>query len=200
LHRSIRQLSGETWRSRPVWFSHGAPANMATHLRVFGPWVEFRRDCNGIVLEVDDLDAPLPASDPAMARHLKSYLEPMLAQAHESVSEKARRLIYDLLVSRRASADHVAAYLGKTRRTLQRQLARDGETFSSLRDAVRSDLAQRYVEDSELPLSEVAHLLGFSEESAFSRWFRAEFKCSPMSWRIAERGEAKALAPGALQK
>ena len=38
-HRFIRQLFGETWRSRPVWFTHGTPADMATNLRVFGPWV-----------------------------------------------------------------------------------------------------------------------------------------------------------------
>lgn len=173
-HPFIREVSGETWRSRPVWFSHGAPMNMASHLRMFGPWVDFGRDCNSIVLEADDLEGPLPTSDAAMARHIKQYLEPMLAQSHVTMSEKVRRLVYDLLVSRRATAEQVAAYLGMTRRTLHRQLARDGETFSSVREAVRTDLAGRYVEDRGLPLSEVAHLLGFSEESAFSRWFRTE--------------------------
>src|SRR6516225_3802945 len=79
-HRLIRQLFGGAWRSRPVWFSHGPPADPATHLRLFGPWVEFGQDCNGILLEAGDLDAPLPASDPAMARHVKQYLDPLLAE------------------------------------------------------------------------------------------------------------------------
>jgi len=186
-HRLIRQMSGETWRSRPVWFSHGAPINMASHLRMFGPWVEFGRDCNGIVLEAGDLEAPLPTSDAAMARHVKQYLEPMLAQAHVTVSEEVRRLVFDLLVSRSASVDEVASRLGMNRRGLHRHLARDGETFSSVREAVRTDLARRYVEDSGLPLSEVARLLGFAEASAFSRWFHSKFDCNPMSWRIAGR-------------
>jgi AraC-like DNA-binding protein len=183
-HRFIRQLSGKTWRSRPVWFSHSAPMNMAGHLRMFGPWVEFGRDCNGIVLEAGDLDAPLATADAAMARHVKQYLDPMLAKAHATMSEKVRQAVFDLLVSRRASADEVASRLGMNRRTLHRHLARGGETFSSVREAVRTDLARRYVEDRGLPLSEVAHLLGFSEESAFSRWFHAGFDCSPMSWRM----------------
>jgi AraC-like DNA-binding protein len=199
-HRFIRQLAGDTWRSRPVWFSHGAPADMTSHLRMFGPWVEFGRDCSGILLEAGDLDAPLPTSDAAMARHVKLYLEPMLAQAHATVSEKTRRVVFDLLVSNRASAELVASHLGMSRRTLHRQLARDGETFSSIRGAVRADLARRYVEDRGLPLSEVAHLLGFSELSAFSRWFHSEFDCTPMSWRMAEKGEAEAHAPGASHK
>jgi AraC-like DNA-binding protein len=186
-HRFIRQLSGETWRSRPVWFSHGAPMNMASHLRMFGPWVEFGRDCNGIVLEASDLEAPLPTSDAAFARHVKQYLEPILAHAHVTISEKVRGLVLDLLVSRTASADEVASRLGMNRRSLHRHLARDGATFSSVRDAVRTDLARRYVEDRALPLRDVAHLLGFSEESAFSRWFHSKFDCNPMSWRMADR-------------
>ena len=122
-----------------------------------------------------------------MARHVKQYLEPMLAQAHVTISEKVRRLVFDLLVSRSASVDEVASRLGMNRRRLHRHLARDGETFSSVREAVRTDLARRYVEDSGLPLSEVARLLGFAEASAFSRWFHSKFDCNPMSWRIAGR-------------
>jgi AraC-like DNA-binding protein len=186
-HRFLRQLCGDTWRSRPVWFSHAGPMNMATHVRIFGPWVDFGQDCNGIVMEAGDLAAPLPAADPAMARHVKQYLEPILAQAHVTMSKKVRRLVVDLLVSRRASAEEVASRLGTNRRTLHRHLARDGETFSSVRNSVRTDLARRYLEDRGLPFSEVAHLLGFSEESAFSRWFHSEFDCSPMSWRMGDR-------------
>jgi AraC-like DNA-binding protein len=160
-------------------------------LRLFGPWVEFGRDCNGILLEASDLDVPLPGADPAMARHVKQYLEPMLAQSDVSLSEQVRRLVCDLLVSHRASVEQVASRLGMNRRTLHRQLARDGETFSSIFNAVRIDLARRYIEDRGLPLSEVAHLLGFSELSGFSRWFRAQFGRSPMSWRQAERNRAE---------
>ena len=58
-HHIIRQLLGGAWRPRPVWFSHSAPANMTTHHNIFGPWVEFGRDCSGILLEAHDLDAPL---------------------------------------------------------------------------------------------------------------------------------------------
>jgi hypothetical protein len=42
---------------------------------MFGPWVEFGRDCTGILLETRDLDAALPAADLLMAQHVKQYLE-----------------------------------------------------------------------------------------------------------------------------
>jgi len=99
---------------------------------VFGPWVEFGQGGNGILLEARDLDAPLPGSDPAMARHVKQYLEPILSQADATLSERGRWVVYDLLVSHHASSDQVASRLSMSRRTLHRQLARDGESFSSI--------------------------------------------------------------------
>ena len=183
MHRVIRQLLGGAWRPRPVWFSHSAPASMSTYRSMFGSRVEFGGDCSGILLEARDLDAQLPAADPMMARHVKQYLEPMLAQANVKLSEKARQLVYDLLPSGRCFIEQLAPRLDMNPRTLHRQLARDGETFSSIVDAVRVELAQRYVEDECRSLSEVSDLLGFSELSSFSRWFRTKFGCSPMLWR-----------------
>jgi AraC-like DNA-binding protein len=68
---------------------------------------------------------------------------------------------------------------------------RPRETFSSIVDTVRIDLAQRYVKDRGRSLSDVAHLLGFSCSSAFSRWFRGKFGRSPLSWRDADEGDRK---------
>jgi AraC-like DNA-binding protein len=171
---------------------------MTSHLRLFGPWVEFGQDCNGILLEAPDLDASLPGSDPVMARHVKQYLEPLLVQHGMTFNEQVRRLVNDLLVSHRASADQVASRLCINRRALHRQLARNDETFSSILNAVRTDLARRYIDDRGLPLSEVAHLLGFSELSGFSRWFRVQFGRSPMSWRQAEHKRAEGQYSGSL--
>jgi AraC-like DNA-binding protein len=59
-------------------------------------------------------------------------------------------------------------------RTLMRLLASEGCTFSGILDALRLDLAKSYLEERNLPISEVAWLLGFQEVSAFfhacKRW------------------------------
>jgi AraC-like DNA-binding protein len=192
VHRVVRQVSGEHWRAPLVWFSHSAPKRVTHHFQLFGPRVEFGTDCNGLVFDTEDLDALLDTSDPAMAAHVKQYLEPFLAQIDLSLAEKTNRMVRDLLISRQASADLVAAGLGLSRRSLQRQLAQDGTTFSSILDDVRTDLARRYVLDDGLPLGDVARRLGFSALSGFSRWFRAEFDCSPIAWRSAALGQKQA--------
>jgi AraC-like DNA-binding protein len=180
--RIIRQLVGGAQKPHPVWFSHSAPADMTNYLRMFGPWVEFGRDCTGILLETRDLDA-LPAADLLMAQHVKQYLEPMLAQINVTLREKVRQLVYDLLASGRCSVEQLAARLDMNPRTLHRYVARGGDTCWSIVDDVRLDLARRYVEDEDRSFGEISDLLGFSNLSSFSRWFRINFDSSPTEWR-----------------
>ena len=61
------------------------------------------------------------------------------------------------------------------RRTVHRHLARSGETFSSLVDDVRAELAESYLESGKGSPTDVADLLGFSALSAFSRWHKRHF-------------------------
>jgi AraC-like DNA-binding protein len=57
-------------------------------------------------------------------------------------------------------------------RNLQRRLKEVGTTFHRLLLTVRMDLASTYVHDPDIELAEVAFLLGFSDQSAFSRAFK----------------------------
>jgi AraC-like DNA-binding protein len=68
-------------------------------------------------------------------------------------------------------------------RSLQRKLKEVGTTFRTLLDAVRKDLASTYVHDPDIELAEVASLLGFSDQSTFSRAFRRWTGHSPSEVR-----------------
>ena len=83
------------------------------------------------------------------------------------------------------TCDQVARQLGVDRRTVHRQLAREGTAFTTLLDATRTELARRHLAQPQRPLSEVAQLLGFSGLSAFSRWHRARFGTTASTRRRA---------------
>jgi AraC-like DNA-binding protein len=68
-------------------------------------------------------------------------------------------------------------------RTLQRRLVDSGTTFHKVSDAVLARLAAGYLTDPSVSVSEVAFLLGFSEQSAFNRAFRRWTGDSPGRWR-----------------
>jgi AraC-like DNA-binding protein len=183
--RMLRAYLGPGWRPRRVCFAHDAPADRSVHERVFGRNVEFGHDFNGIVCARRDLDVPNPNADPAMARYASQLVDTSLADAGASTVARVRDLVVMLLGTGQCSADKAAQHLGIDRRTIHRHLAADGQTFSSIVDDVRKELATRYVRQSSRSLAEISALLGFAAPSGFSRWYRRQFGTSPRQRRVA---------------
>ena len=96
-----------------------------------------------------------------------------------------------MLKSGSCSAERVAKDLGVDRRTINRHLASEGQSYSSILDAVRRDTVLSFVEHGQRPLKEIAGMLGFSELSAFSRWFRNRFGRSASEWRAVKLRDAR---------
>ncbi|MFF2503652.1 AraC family transcriptional regulator ligand-binding domain-containing protein [Streptomyces sp. NPDC058067] len=182
-HQVLRSFLGARWQPVSVCFTHSAPADTGTHRRVFGATVEFDRDFNGIVFYASDLNAPNPMSDPQLRTYARQYFESLAVSRDTTVADRVRELIEVLLPTGRCSIEQVASSLGVDRRTVHRQLAAAGETFSSLLNATRAQLAEQLVANPRRSLTEISGLLGFSAPSAFSRWFSEHFGCSPRQWR-----------------
>jgi AraC-like DNA-binding protein len=187
-HRILRGFLHPRWQPLSVWFRHPAPADASTHRRVFGPTVQFGREFDGIVFYADDLDAPNAMADPQLREYARQYFESIAVPKDTTVADRVRELIEVLLPSGRCSIEQVARSLGVDRRTVHRRLAASGETFSSLLSATRMHLAEQFVANPRRSLTEISDLLGFSSLSAFSRWFREQFGCSPRAWRAARSG------------
>ncbi|MFI7409712.1 AraC family transcriptional regulator [Streptomyces sp. NPDC049627] len=185
-HRILRGFLGARWQPLSVWFRHPAPADTATHQRAFGPMVGFGREFDGIVFYSDDLDAPNAMADPLLREYARQYFESIVVPKDATVADRVRELIEVLLPSGRCSIEQVARSLGVDRRTVHRQLASSGETFSSLLNATRMHLAEQFVANPRRSLTEISDLLGFSSLSAFSRWFSERFGCSPRAWRTRQ--------------
>jgi AraC-like DNA-binding protein len=184
LHRSFQRLFREHWRPQAVCFAHAAPNRLDAHRRFFGTEVRFDQDFNGTICMSRDLDVAVPAADAAMAKQVKQYLDTLASRPSSNLSDTVRECIYVMLPSGLCSIDNVASRLALNRRTLHRHLAREGQTFSSIIDAVRSELATRYIGNRDL--TSISDLLGFSARSAFSRWFRSQFGCSVSEWRASQ--------------
>ena len=82
----------------------------------------------------------------------------------------------------------VARKLGISTRTLARRLASEGQTFLGVLTSLRSDLAKRYLREPDLPVSEVAWLVGYREASAFNHAFKRWTGTTPKKVRSAVAG------------
>ena len=125
-----------------------------------------------------------------MARYLKEYFDSILPSAGSEVGETVRELLWVMLKSGNCSAERVAKHLGVDRRTISRRLASEGQSYSSILDAVRREMVTSFVENGQRPLNEIALMLGFSGLSAFSRWFSNRFGRSASEWRAANLRDA----------
>ena len=83
----------------------------------------------------------------------------------------------------RVSLMQVAQEMGCSPRTLQRQLADYQYSYQVLLDAVREQLGCRYLKEGGLTFVEIAMLLGYSEQSAFSRAFKSWTGKTPRQYR-----------------
>jgi AraC-like DNA-binding protein len=117
---------------------------------------------------------------------LHQHAEGLLAQralAADGIVARVTTALTQRLPDGQARLAPVAAELGLSARTLQRKLAEAGSSFQQVLDGVRFALAQDYLRRRELGLADVAFLLGFQDQSAFTHAFREWSGINPGAWR-----------------
>jgi len=101
----------------------------------------------------------------------------------DDLLSRVKVAVLDHLPSGAPSDEDVARALHLSTRTLQRKLRDQGTTFSDTVGAVRRELAEAYVRDRTLTLTEIGYLLGFGDTSSFSRAFKRWTGAAPSSYR-----------------
>lgn len=185
LARLCAGVLGEAWTPRIACFSHAAPAKreLQVFARVFRCPLQFGCDFNGLVIASNDLSRANPKADAQLAGHARSLLAVALRPAGSTAAQDVEQLIKLLLPAGRASVQACAASLGMTVRTLQRLLDAEGETFSTLLNRVRMQLATQYLANPRMRVTDVADALGYASIGAFTRWHTQAFGMSPRRMR-----------------
>ncbi|MBL6432502.1 MAG: helix-turn-helix transcriptional regulator [Alphaproteobacteria bacterium] len=90
----------------------------------------------------------------------------------------------------------IAADCGLSQRSLRRRLDRAGVTFRQLTEDARTQYALWALRETRLPVSEIAHRLGYDSQGAFARAFRKSTGTPPSGLRRGGRTDRRATAPG----
>jgi AraC-like DNA-binding protein len=156
-------------------FVHGRRDGLREVLRHFGCKVSYLQNRTQIVFKASDMALPIDTSDYRLLKVLSAYCEAVLKEHRAPDTgflQKVERRIVDLLPKGAARAKVIATDLGISERTLTRQLAALGTNFNEMLDRLRTDLAFKYVSESDLSLARVAFLLGYANQPAFTLAFR----------------------------
>jgi AraC-like DNA-binding protein len=164
------------------------PKNREAYIEYFGCEVVAGQHPE-ICFSKADSERPFLTSNAPMWAFFEGQLDQRLAelQSDATTCERVRSVLLEALPSGETTVEFVANKLAMSKRTLQRKLSAESETFQSVLLSVRSDLADHYLEKSTLSLVEISFLLGYEESNSFIRAYR--------SWRGVSPGHYRAQRP-----
>lgn len=194
-----REASAIDWRPVSVEFEHSGNDDLGEFRRVFGCPVSFDAGRSRLVVSRSFWDTALPTANPALSAVLEDYAQRLLAEwplAHDLIAQ-VRWRIGTRIAEGPPPLGPIAGELGMTARTLQRRLGATATSYRELGDGVRRDLARSYVSDPDIALTDVAYLLGFAEQSSFTRAFKRWTGLPPARYRALARATEAGKAPRA---
>lgn len=97
--------------------------------------------------------------------------------------ERVCVVLLELLPINSATIEKTAERLDMSKRTLQRRLDDEGESFRSLVNRTRQNLACQYLKETTLSIGEISYLLGFEDRNSFYRAFQSWRGRSPDQFR-----------------
>lgn len=184
--RMSRLICGDHFRLQQVNFKHKAPQDIKPYFEYFACELNF--DCvdNQLLIPLHLADELLVGANPELALLNDKVVTRRLANMdRDDIVARVRSILLDLLPHGNISDDLVAEALHMSVRTLHRKLVEVESNFRTLLVEMRRDLAQQYILDKSLTLTEISLLLGFSESSSFSRAFKNWTGTAPSEARQA---------------
>jgi AraC-like DNA-binding protein len=183
----IRQTSSTAFRPRAVYLRHEAPSVTSAHERYFGCPCYFGADRDALSISTEALERPNHLGDDGISQYLLTHLDAEIEAIGDGdpIENLVRREVSRSLSEGVPRMAEIARRLAMSERTLHRRLSGRGLSFKDQVDATRRELARSLLRQSGYPLSEVAFLTGFSEQSAFQRAFKRWTGQTPTAFRKA---------------
>ena len=193
LEAIIEELSGAPARSVSIDFAFERPPSVAHYGLLRTEIVRFSRPSTIYYGAREDLDRPLRIGDKetsdAYRREFDAFVT-RIANRH-SIRDKVEHLIRASTGSI-PSVNEMAAHLGLSRRSFQRELEREETSYVMLVRQFRVDHAAQTLERNDYKIKEAAFALGFNTVGSFRRAFQ-DWMGEPLGkWCERRRTERRA--------
>lgn len=184
-----RELTKVDWTPREVHFEHQRPEDVSEHDRIFRAPVLFTKPLTKLIFDASILTLPLAEADVTLGTLLERQAEVLSANSPRpgAFANQVQQLIKENLSVGEGRMGVVCRRLGLSTRTLQRKLLEEETSYAQLLEEAQRVLAEFYLRQSEIAISEISYLLGFSQPSAFHRAFRRWVGVTPREFRHRQK-------------
>jgi AraC-like DNA-binding protein len=185
--RIVRSLSGKPLAPLAVELPYPRLKNLSEHRRFFQAPLHFGAPRAALHLRKVDLMLPIVHADDTLVGYLDHMASQQLKDLRAgTMAQRVGRMLWFELSGGIPSLHRIAARLGVSSRSLQRQLQAEGNPFRSLLDQFRREMAVRLGRRRTLSVREIAFLLGYEDASSYHRAFRRWYRSSPRALRRAK--------------
>lgn len=157
--------------------------------------VHFSRPRNRLTCTTDGLATPYPVYNDMLNGYVWRRINAQLERIRESHSfaSKIERCLRDAIWQKdvvydvNGALDQICARFCMSRWTVLRKLKCEGDSFKGLYARLRLSEACKMLSDTQIGLAEISAKLGFSSQSAFSRFFKTNHGTPPACYRKEKR-------------
>lgn len=191
----IRNITGQKISLTEISFANTAPVDVRPYNDFFGCTILFAQPITAVRIPLSLSNYQLRQSDSVLIRVLKKQFDELLVElpSKNEFETVVRQCIVRLIKEGEPELDNVADALHLTTRTLRRRLVDVGSNFRLLLDDVRQRMAEEFLRDTNLPLSDIAQLLGYAEQSTFHRAFRRWTGDTPLHYQQKTGGKFRPI-------
>lgn len=172
---NLRMLAEDRFKLLRVELPHPPLCSPSVYESYFNAPVVFSSDHNALYVTRETLSAPLTHRSEKLRQMAAAFLDLQSSPDDVGVAVKVETAIRRSLGTDSCDRESIARAMGMHSRTMQRHLKKEGTTFEVIRDTVRREMVEQYLYHSDMPISQIAALVGYSEQSILSRsclrWF-----------------------------
>ena len=171
--RMIQMYGGGDVKINSIHFRHSPGTLISEYRRLLRVESRFNQEENGIYLPLSSMQVKGRLFDASLSGILRASLEDQLRQKAQirSFSDQVRHTILNSGVTPPVTAARAARHLGVSKATLYRRLQKEHTTYGSLLNEINFGIAKNYLENSELTVTAIGQIIGFTDCASFTRAF-----------------------------
>jgi len=175
---------GDELVATEIKLAHPEPSCSNKITDYFRTDIQFDAERSSLTIARADAEKVLPSGNKQIAlMHDEMLMRYLVEIKKGDIVQQVKSIILENLPDGQVTDRLVASELNLSERSMQRRLKEHQTTFRYLLDGVREMVAKQYIENPMNRMSDIAFLLGFSEQSAFSRAFKKWTGKSPVEYR-----------------